>query len=79
VVIAAVAVSQLMILLVSVRKRIPVSILKALTHHERLASAPSPLHPSNDAVFWLPPESLCAGRITSKMARTASFFGPGRR
>ena len=71
--------SQLMVALEGLGKVIPLALIRALTHVKNLESSLS-LHRSTKAgVFWLPIESISAGRITSRMLRTGAFFGPGRR
>jgi len=66
------------IVLVALRKQNPFSGLRVLAHLRNLECAPSHSRRSRTATFWLPIESISAGRLTSKMLRTPNFFGPGR-
>jgi hypothetical protein len=69
---------QAFVLLVAVGNRIPLSLLGAMSHLRGLDSAPSRVHLSTSPVFWLPIESISAGRLTAKMLKTPNFFGAGR-
>ncbi|MDV3278205.1 MAG: hypothetical protein LYZ69_07040 [Nitrososphaerales archaeon] len=79
VVAVAVSVSQTMAVLVGLRKRPPVSVLRALTHIRGLSRASTGAASTKSNVFWLPIESASAGRLTSKMVRSPNLFGLGRR
>jgi hypothetical protein len=75
----AVVLSQLMLALEEFGHVIPLTLLRALEHVDRLESSVSFHRPKFGSFFWLPIESLSSGRITSKMLRGVAFFGPGRR
>jgi hypothetical protein len=74
----AVVISQLLVVLDAVRSAIPLSLIRALEHVSRLESSLSFRESAKGVSFWLPIESRCSGRITSKMLRAQNFFGPGR-
>lgn len=75
----ATAVSQAMVLLVGLRRRLPNSALRVLTHLRGLSRAPTGVASTKSNVFWLPIESASAGRLTSRMVRSPNLFGLGRR
>jgi hypothetical protein len=72
------AVSPSVVLLAALRRRVPFSALRKLTHLRSLESAPLHDHSVRAAVFWLPIESICAGRLTSEMLKAPNLFGAGR-
>jgi hypothetical protein len=72
------AVSPSVVLVAALRRRVPFSALRTLTHLRSLESAPSQDHSVRVAVFWLPIESISAGRLTSEMLRAPNLFGAGR-
>ena len=75
----AVIVSQLGMALKGLGNVIPLAFLSALTHVKNLESSRSFRRARGAVTFWLPIESISAGRITSRMLRASNFFGPGRR
>jgi len=74
----AIIVSQLAMALKGLGNVIPLALLRALAHVRSLESSLPFHHSTSAAVFWLPIESISGGRITSRMRRASSFFGPGR-
>jgi hypothetical protein len=62
-----------------IHRVVPSSALKAIDHLRRLGSASRRTDSPAATTYWLPIESVSAGRITSKMLRGVAFFGPGRR
>jgi hypothetical protein len=74
----AFAVSPSFVALGSIRKGGIVSALMRVNHLRVLGSASRGSVAPSSVSYWLPIDSVSAGRITSKMLRGMSFFGPGR-
>jgi len=75
----AVAISPSLVAVVGPPKFTPTRVLQVANHIRQLGKASGRSGKKFEATYWLPIESVSAGRITSKMTRGAAFFGPGRR
>ena len=74
----AFAISPSALVVLGRRRTLSHSLFSVAEHLKGLMHAPASTSPTRTRVAWLPIESICAGRLTSKMRRASSFFGPGR-
>jgi len=75
---AAIAVSPLATVLASRHSCVPIPLLRTVRHMRGLAAVRPRAREVSLGAFWLPIESISAGRLTSKMLRAPNFFGLGR-
>jgi len=78
VVAVAFALSPTALVVLGRQRALPRSLLSVAAHLRGLTRAPASASPTRTRVAWLPIESICSGRLTSRMLRAPSFFGPGR-
>jgi len=74
----AVAASPLATVIASQRRGFPVPLLRTVRHVRGLAAVRPHSRNLSPGAFWLPIESISAGRLTSRMLKASNFFGLGR-